>query len=177
MANSSGGHKFASVILRILELACGAIVLGLLGRFCHLIDEASNVSVDGRIIYTMVTAGITIVYSILLFVPIDILFMSFPLDFILFIMWLVAFCLLQTVRTPSCSLMDGNSIFLGRHRERGATSAVQGGTITIGAIIGDASGGLDRSAASMLMEADVRSGGLLSPFRSSPGSFISSVVF
>ncbi|KAH6949630.1 hypothetical protein DER45DRAFT_588453 [Fusarium avenaceum] len=92
---SSSGHKVASVILRFLELACGAIVLGLLDRFCHLVDEASNVSVDGRIIYAMVVAGITIVYratefhelvrySILLFAPFDIFFMSFPFDFILF---------------------------------------------------------------------------------------------
>ncbi|KAH7211362.1 hypothetical protein DER44DRAFT_859542 [Fusarium oxysporum] len=96
MANSGGGHKVASVILRFLELACGAIVLGLLGRFCYLINETSNVSVDGRIIYAMVVAGMTIVYSIVVFAPIDVLFMAFPFDFILFIMWLIAFCLLET---------------------------------------------------------------------------------
>jgi hypothetical protein len=177
MANSGSGHKVASVILRFLELACGAIVLGLLGRFCYLINETSNVSVDGRIIYAMVVAGITIVYSIVVFAPIDILFMAFPFDFILFIMWLIAFCLLETVRTPCCPLVHGNLIFFCFNRERGAISAVQGGTITIGAIIGDASGGLGRWAGSTLMEPDVRSGGLLSRFRSSPGCFISSVVF
>ncbi|EEU33767.1 uncharacterized protein NECHADRAFT_89158 [Fusarium vanettenii 77-13-4] len=104
MASSGTGHKVASVILRFLELACGAIVLGLLGRFCYLVDEATNVSVDGRIIYAMVVAGITIVYSILVFAPFDILFMSFPFDFVLFIMWLVAFCLLETrTRSHICS--------------------------------------------------------------------------
>ncbi|KAK2687229.1 hypothetical protein QWA68_014255 [Fusarium oxysporum] len=96
MANSGSGHKAASVILRFLELACGAIVLGLLGRFCYLINETSGVSVDGRIIYAMVVAGMTIVYSIVVFAPIDVLFMAFPFDFILFIMWLIAFCLLET---------------------------------------------------------------------------------
>ncbi|KNB06543.1 hypothetical protein FOXG_07233 [Fusarium oxysporum f. sp. lycopersici 4287] len=167
MTSSGSGHKVASVILRFLELACGAIVLGLLGHFCDLVNEASNISVDGRIIYAMVVAGITIVYSIVFFAPFDILFMAFPFDFILFIMWLVAFCLLETVRTPCCSIVDDSSIFLGYDRERGATSAVQSGTTTIGAIIGDVSGGLGRWAGSASMEPDVRNGGLFSPFRSS----------
>lgn len=172
MAKSSNGHKVASVILRFLELACGAIVLGLLGRFCHLVDEASDVSVDGRIIYAMVVAGITIVYSIVVFAPIDILFMAFPFDFILLIMWLIAFCLLETVRTPCCSLMDGNLSFLCYNRELGAISAVRDGTITIGAIIGVASGELGRWVGSTSMEPDVRSGVPLSLFRSSPGCSI-----
>uniref|UniRef100_A0A0D2XTD1 MARVEL domain-containing protein n=1 Tax=Fusarium oxysporum (strain Fo5176) TaxID=660025 RepID=A0A0D2XTD1_FUSOF len=104
MTSSGSGHKVASVILRFLELACGAIVLGLLGHFCDLVNEASNISVDGRIIYAMVVAGITIVYSIVFFAPFDILFMAFPFDFILFIMWLVAFCLLETrTRSHICS--------------------------------------------------------------------------
>lgn len=75
------------------------------------------------------------------------------------------------------SCLDGNLILLGYDRERGAISAVQGGTIIIGAIIGDASGGLGRWARSISIEPDVRSGGPLSLFRSSPGCFISSVVF
>jgi hypothetical protein len=118
------------------------IELGLLDRFCHLVDEASNVSVDARIIYPMVVAGLTIVYSILLFAPFDILFMRFLFDFILLIVCLVTFCWLETVRTSSCSFVNGNLMFLGYHIEPGATSAVQGGTTTIGAIIGDAGGGL-----------------------------------
>ncbi|KAI8401525.1 hypothetical protein FOFC_18394 [Fusarium oxysporum] len=103
MAHDGSGHKVASVILRFLQLTCGAIVLGLLGRFAYLADDA-NVSVDGRIIYTMVVSGITIVFSICVCPPFDILFLSFPFDFILFIMWLVAFCLLETrTRNHICS--------------------------------------------------------------------------
>ncbi|UPL01907.1 hypothetical protein LCI18_012841 [Fusarium solani-melongenae] len=117
-------------------------------------NEATNVSVDGRIIYTMVVTGITIVYSILVFAPFDVLFMSFPFDFALFIMWLVAFCLLETARTFCRSLVDRNSIILGHDGEPEAISAVQGGTKTTGAIIGDAPGGLGRWARSTSMEPD-----------------------
>ncbi|SCO84436.1 uncharacterized protein FRV6_08563 [Fusarium oxysporum] len=171
MAHNGGGHKVASVILRFLQLTCGAIVLGLLGRFAYLADDA-NVSVDGRIIYTMVVSGITIVFSICVCLPFDILFLSFLFDFILFIMWLVAFCLLETVGNLCYSFVDKTSILLWDDRERETTSAVHRGTATIGAFTGDAGGG-SGDLALPSMEPDVRSGVLFSAFRFWPGFFIS----
>ncbi|KAH7112778.1 hypothetical protein B0J13DRAFT_631410 [Dactylonectria estremocensis] len=88
-------HKIVSVILRIGEFCCAVIVLGLLSRFCYLISIAQE-SADGRIVYAMVVAGIGIVYSFFLCPPFKSLFLSFPFDFVLFVMWLVAYCLLQT---------------------------------------------------------------------------------
>ncbi|KAH8645950.1 hypothetical protein BGZ61DRAFT_377033 [Ilyonectria robusta] len=101
MAHTHTGtaHKVVSVILRIGELCCAVIVLGLLSRFCYLISIAQE-SADGRIVYAMVVGGIGIIYSFFFCPPFKSLFLSFPFDFVLFVMWLVAYCLLQT-RTGS----------------------------------------------------------------------------
>ncbi|KAI5456217.1 hypothetical protein BGZ63DRAFT_367600 [Mariannaea sp. PMI_226] len=103
MARDGVAHKVVSVILRLFELCCAIIVLGILSRFAYEINLA-GVDMDGRLIYTMVVAGIAIVYSIFFCPPFDTLFVGFAFDFILFIMWLVAYCLLQS-RTAgqSCS--------------------------------------------------------------------------
>ena len=96
MAKTGTAHKVISVILRFSEFACAVIVLGILSRFCHLISLA-EADVDGRIIYAMVVASIGIIYSVFLSPPFKSLFLAFPFDFVLFVMWLVAYCLLQTV--------------------------------------------------------------------------------
>lgn len=92
-------HKAVSVFLRLGELSSAVIVLGILSRFAYLLGVA-QVHADSRIVYAMVTAGIGILFSLLFCPPFDSLFMVFPFDFILWIMWLVAFCLLET-RTSS----------------------------------------------------------------------------
>ncbi|KAK4458243.1 hypothetical protein QBC42DRAFT_26507 [Cladorrhinum samala] len=88
--------KVFSVILRLGELACAAIIVGLLGWFLARVDEA-NVHTDPRIIYTMVIACIALALSIVLLPPFTYSFMAFPLDFIFFVLFLVAFCLLETL--------------------------------------------------------------------------------
>lgn len=95
MAHSGNAHKVASFLLRLSQFACAVIVLGILSRFCYLIGIA-QVDVDGRIIYAMVVACISIIYSFFFCLPFKILFLGFPFDFVLFVMWLVAYCLLQT---------------------------------------------------------------------------------
>ncbi|KAH7189815.1 hypothetical protein BKA60DRAFT_581019 [Fusarium oxysporum] len=95
MAETGIAHKVISVILRLFEFASAIIVLGLLSRFCYAISIA-QVNADGRIIYAMVVAGISIIYSFFFCPPFKSLFLGFPFDFVLFVMWLVAYCLLQT---------------------------------------------------------------------------------
>ncbi|KFA56381.1 hypothetical protein S40293_05064 [Stachybotrys chartarum IBT 40293] len=89
-------HKVISVLLRFGEFASSVIVLGLLSRISYRISDA-HAHLDGRIVYTMVVAGMSIVYSVFFCPPFKSLFLSFPVDFILFVMWLIAYCLLQTV--------------------------------------------------------------------------------
>jgi hypothetical protein len=96
MADSGTAHKVFSFFLRLAEFASALIVLGILSRFCYLIGIAQT-DVDGRIIYAMVVACIGIIYSFFFCLPFRILFLGFPFDFVMFVMWLVAYCLLQTV--------------------------------------------------------------------------------
>ncbi|VUC28812.1 unnamed protein product [Clonostachys rosea] len=94
----AGGHtvsKILFVLFRLGEFISAVIVLGILSRFVYLANLA-HVHIDGRIIYTMVTACLAIVYTILLCIPIGPLVVTFPFDTVLFIMWLVAFCLLES---------------------------------------------------------------------------------
>ncbi|KAH7319623.1 hypothetical protein B0I35DRAFT_429426 [Stachybotrys elegans] len=101
MASNGGAHKFLSVILRVCEIGCGAIVMGILGHFTYILGDY-NAHADGRIVYAMVVAGLAIIYSFLLVLPFNVLFKAFPIDFILFVMWLIAFALLAN-RAGTCS--------------------------------------------------------------------------
>ena len=88
--------KVISVLLRIGECICAIIVIALLGRFFYILNLA-NASVDGRLVYSSVIAGISIFLSIILVVPMKYSFFAFPLDGIVFICWMVAFGLLANV--------------------------------------------------------------------------------
>ncbi|KAH7255967.1 hypothetical protein BKA59DRAFT_521042 [Fusarium tricinctum] len=103
MKESGSAHKVISVLLRLAELASAVIVLGLLSRFCYYIGIA-QASVDGRIIYAIVVACLGIMYSIFFCPPFRNMFLGFPFDFLLFVMWLIAYCLLQTkTGSSTCS--------------------------------------------------------------------------
>jgi hypothetical protein len=101
--------KVLAVTLRLGELVCGVIVLGLLGRFLAIVGQA-NTYADSRIVYTVVIACIAIALSIIFLPPFTYSFMAFPVDFIMFTLFLVAFCLLEAVRktTPPSYLECAN---------------------------------------------------------------------
>lgn len=88
--------RVVSVVLRLGELTCSVIVLGLLGRFLSIVSDA-NVYADSRIIYATVVASMGVLFSILFILPFTYSFMAFPLDFVMFVLALVAFCLLEVV--------------------------------------------------------------------------------
>jgi len=94
--------KGVHVVLRVLEFACSVLVIGLLARFLHLTAMAGiSPSSEGRIVYALVIACISTVYALLFSPPLTYAFMAFPADLLLFTAWLVAFCLLVTVSSPS----------------------------------------------------------------------------
>jgi len=72
------------------------ILLGLLSSFLYIVGEA-NVYADSRLIYATVVASISAFFSIIFVLPFTYTFLAFPMDFILFIMALVAFCLLEVL--------------------------------------------------------------------------------
>jgi len=85
--------KTLSVLFRIGELICAAIVVGILGEFLYYLNVA-NVGANARLVYTEVIAGISIALSIILMPPFMYSFWAFLLDLIMFMMWIVSFGLL-----------------------------------------------------------------------------------
>jgi hypothetical protein len=97
--------KVIHVILRVWELICSVIVMGILARFIHVLSEAGAPK-DGRIIYALIVACISTLYSMVFMPPFMYAFLAFPADLALFIMWLVAFCLLIAVSTRPEILLE-----------------------------------------------------------------------
>jgi len=85
--------QITSLILRAIELTSASIVAGLVGAYLHFVSEA-GADANDRFVYTIAIAGISIVFSILFMPPLKYSFYGFPLDFALFICWMVAFGLL-----------------------------------------------------------------------------------
>jgi len=94
--------KVFSVILRFGELCSFVIVTALLGRFFYFEDIAPNGSINGRLIYAQVISCLSILFSIVLIVPLKYSFYAWPLDALLFICTIVAFGLLANLST-SCT--------------------------------------------------------------------------
>src|SRR6187402_1923525 len=88
--------KVCSVILRFGELSSATIVVALVGRFLAILSDA-HVGASSRIIYAEVIAAISLFFSIFLFPPLKYSFYACPLDFAIFICWMVAFGLLCNV--------------------------------------------------------------------------------
>lgn len=88
--------KVVCVILRLGEMACSLIVLGIIGRFLAIVSDA-NIYSDSRLVYTTVVASISTFLSLALLLPFTYSFLAFPMDFVMAVLWLVAFCLLEAV--------------------------------------------------------------------------------
>jgi len=91
--------KVLSMVFRVGEIICGAIVAGILGQYLHVLDDA-NVDANNRIVYAISIAGISIFFALLLTPPVKYSFWAFGLDFALFVCWMVAFGLLVNVSSP-----------------------------------------------------------------------------
>jgi occludin/MAL family lipid-associated protein len=135
-------HRVITMLLRLAQLACACIVMGILARFCYLITVA-QVTANSRIVYTLVIAGITIVFSVLFCAPFNILAIAFPFDFVLFVTWLVAFSLLASVSPSTREMSRGTRLTrrcsnpitatLTGSTTTGATTGVGGGTMVLSA--------------------------------------------
>jgi len=82
------------VTLRVLELISASIVAGILGRLLHLVHVGHG-HFNDRLVYAVTIAGLSIFFSICLILPFLYSFLAFPLDIIMFILWMVAFGLLE----------------------------------------------------------------------------------
>jgi hypothetical protein len=93
-------HKIVYSCLRVFELGCSAIVLGLLAKFFRLLNMFGGTS-DSRLLYSISMAAISVFASIVLVTPLKYSFYCFPLDLALFVCWIVCFALLEDVSFPS----------------------------------------------------------------------------
>jgi len=79
-----------------IKLAFAAVVAGLTGEYLH--NTRSQSTWDRkRFIYTEVVAGLSILLALLWLLPFTGSFIHWPVDFILFVSWIVAFGLLVDV--------------------------------------------------------------------------------
>jgi hypothetical protein len=88
--------KVVSVIFRVGELICAAIVVGILGRYVDLVDDA-NADQDDRILYALAIGSISLLPSLVLMPPMKYSFWAFGLNFARFVSWMVGFGLLFDV--------------------------------------------------------------------------------
>lgn len=134
--------KVIHVILRLAQLFFSVIVLGLLANFVRLLNQA-GAHKDGRIIYALVVACISMLFSIVFIAPFMYAFLAFPFDIVLFIMWLIAFCLLASVSSHSViTVVD--LVREPSHADLSTSErvdAAQRGSETTGAITGEDGGG------------------------------------
>ncbi|KAH6645611.1 hypothetical protein BKA67DRAFT_119749 [Truncatella angustata] len=99
----SGTHKIISACFRVLEFGCAVIILGVLARFFHLLNQFNGPK-DSRLVYAISIASISIATSLILLPPLKYSFFLFPLDFALFTCWIVCFALLEDLSgTNTCS--------------------------------------------------------------------------
>ncbi|ESZ90685.1 integral membrane protein [Sclerotinia borealis F-4128] len=88
-----------SMCLRIGELAFSAVVAGLTGSYLHSI-RGHSVWTKKRFIYTEIIAALGILVSLLLLLPFTWNYIHWPLDLLMFILFMVAFGLLANFIAP-----------------------------------------------------------------------------
>jgi hypothetical protein len=95
--------KVVSACLRVFEFGISCILLGVLSRFIHVVNQG-NGSADSRLVFAISMAAISILFACVLVPPVKYSFYCFPLDFALFICWITCFALLEDLSgTRTCS--------------------------------------------------------------------------
>jgi len=100
-----------SVLLRLAELAFVAIVAGLTGAYLQWVSDASTWD-QGRFIYTEVVAGLAMILAIIWLFPFSGSFIHYPVDFLICILWFIAFGLIVNWLDGGCGYIfnwDGAS--------------------------------------------------------------------
>lgn len=104
-------HKVISFVLRGIEFGCAVIILGIIARFFRLLDNINGPK-DSRLEYAISMAAISVAVSLLLLPPLPYSFYCFPLDFALFICWIVCFALLEDVSACRITIFQHRLIYL-----------------------------------------------------------------
>lgn len=105
--------SMVSMIFRLAEIAFAAIVAGLTGKYLHATEGTSSWE-QGRFIYTEVVAGLSILLGLIWLFPFSSSFIHWPADFLMSVMWFVAFGLMVDWLNGSCGyVFNWDGIALG----------------------------------------------------------------
>ncbi|KAK0609486.1 hypothetical protein B0T14DRAFT_572175 [Immersiella caudata] len=89
----------------VQELVCSAVLLGIVTKFINSVIGAGGQN-DSRLIYTLIVASISTVYSLLFMAPFLYTFLAFPADISCLSCGSSPFCLLATrVATNTCNAL------------------------------------------------------------------------
>ncbi|KAK5658988.1 hypothetical protein OQA88_1074 [Cercophora sp. LCS_1] len=108
-------HKVVSACLRVFEFCCAVIILGVLGRFFHHLHQI-NGPTNSRLVFALSMAAISVLFAIILVPPLKYSFYCFPIDFAIFICWIVCFSLLEDgiYALAAYHKLDENTVKLAR---------------------------------------------------------------
>lgn len=116
--------RLVALILRVAELVFAAIVAGLTGEYLH---KTSGVSAwdNGRFIYSVVVAGLSILLALIWLIPFTSSFFHYPADFFISIMWWVVFGLLVNFVGDACGyIFNWDNIAIRRDDQCGKWKAI-----------------------------------------------------
>lgn len=91
--------RVIALVLRIVQLISALIVVGIIGHYLRIQDD-NGWWPGSRFIYTEVIAALSLLASLLLLIPFTYALTLFPLDFTMFILWIVSFGLLADHIAP-----------------------------------------------------------------------------
>lgn len=97
-------HKIASTCLRVVEFGCSLIVLGIMSKFFNGLITLGGPA-DSRLAYAIAMGAIGAFFALVLFPPAKYSYYCFPIDFALFVCWMVCFALLVDVSIQCLPLM------------------------------------------------------------------------
>ncbi|CAI4213845.1 unnamed protein product [Parascedosporium putredinis] len=92
----SGISRVLSPLSRLGAFISSIIVAGIGGSFLHKLNNL-DFHYGSKFTYLITLAGLSIVFSLVLIAPFKFTFWAFPLDFIMFVMWMVAFGLMANL--------------------------------------------------------------------------------
>lgn len=96
-------HRLVNPVLRFLQFVSAIIVVGIIG---HYLDVMSGTWPGGRFIYSVIVAALATILALILLIPSVWDLTLYPLDFLMFIFWIIAFGLLYDHISPRDCTMN-----------------------------------------------------------------------
>ncbi|KAF4304219.1 hypothetical protein GTA08_BOTSDO08150 [Botryosphaeria dothidea] len=100
--------RLVSIFLRFGEFVSAAVCLGISAYFIHRYHDGERNLPNGRTIYTIVIAAVSLVTSLIWMIPFTGTFFHYPFDFILSLAWFASFgALVEYIHDANCGTAFG----------------------------------------------------------------------